>query len=147
MNTYCKLDCCEKCEQYQKSCKGCIESGGHPCGGSCSAAECIKEKGFDAFLKLKTDLVERVNELKLENLEISDLNLLIGGYVNLEYPLPNGSKIKLLEDNKIYFANQIEKPNSDRCYGVVADEGFLLICEYGAMGADPKIILYKSISN
>lgn len=146
MNTYCKLDCCEKCDLYKKSCKGCMESGGHPCGGSCPAAECIKEKGFDAFLKLKADLVEKVNSLKINGLEIQDLNLLIGGYVNLEYPLFNGTKVKFLEDNNIYFANQIEKEGSGRCYGVIADEKFILVCEYGSMGADPEIILYKNIS-
>lgn len=146
MNTYCKLDCCEKCDLFGKSCKGCEESCGHPCGGNCIAAECIKANGFDAYLKLKADLIENVNALKIKDLEISDLNLLIGGYVNLEYPLSNGTKVKFLEDNNIYFANQIERPDSDRCYGVVADKKFILICEYGYLGADPEIIIYKNIS-
>ena len=66
-----------------------------------------------------------------------------GFYVNLEYPLPNGQSVKLLEDNKVYLGNQIEIQGSNRCYGIVADEKYLLVCEYGCGGADPQIVVYK----
>ena len=66
-----------------------------------------------------------------------------GFYVNLEYPLPNGQSVKLLEDKKVYLGNQIEIPGSCRCYGIVADEKYLLVCEYGCGGADPQIVVYK----
>ena len=66
-----------------------------------------------------------------------------GFYVNLEYPLPNGQSVKLLEDNKVYLGNQIEIQGSGRCYGIVADEKYLLVCEYGCGGADPQIVVYK----
>lgn len=66
-----------------------------------------------------------------------------GFYVNLEYPLPNGQSVKLLEDNKVYLGNQIEIQGSGRCYGIVADEKYLLVCEYGCEGADPQIVVYK----
>lgn len=91
----------------------------------------------------KNTLIEEFNALGIENLHITDLNLLNGYYVNLEYTLPNGQAVKLLEDDKIYWGNQIEIPGSDRCYGIVADEGYLLVCRYGCNGADPEIILYK----
>ena len=39
--------------------------------------------------------------------------------------------------------NQIERTNSERCYGVVANEDFILVCEYGCNGADPEIVMYK----
>ena len=67
----------------------------------------------------------------------------IGAYVNLEYTLPSGQKIRLLDDKKVYLGYQLEKENSDRCYGLVADNHFLLVCEYGCNGADPEIIVYK----
>lgn len=146
MNTYCKLDCCGKCNLFGKSCEGCEKTGGHPCGGSCVAAEYIKKSGYDAFLKLKTDLIREINAMNINGLEVSDLNLLIGAYVNLEYPMPNGTTAKFLNDSSIYFANQIEKQGSERCFGVVADDKFILICEYGCMGADPEIIAFKKIS-
>ena len=63
--------------------------------------------------------------------------------MNLEYTLPNGEKIKLLDDTKVYLGYQVEKENSDRCYGFVADNDYLLVCEYGSNGADPEIIVYK----
>ena len=74
---------------------------------------------------------------------MNDLNLLTGSYVNLEYPLSNGTIVKFLNDKDIYLGNQIERIDSERCYGVVADETFILVCEYGCNGANPGIVLYK----
>ena len=74
---------------------------------------------------------------------MDDLNLLTGAYVNLEYPLSNGTTVKFLSDKDIYLGNQIERQDSERCYGVVANEDFILICEYGCNGSDPEIVLYK----
>ena len=74
---------------------------------------------------------------------MSDLNLLNGFYVNLEYPLPNGGTVKLLNDADIYWGNQIERPGNDRCYGIVGDERHLLVCEYGCNGSDPEILVYQ----
>ena len=50
---------------------------------------------------------------------------------------------KLLEDNKVYMGNQIQIPGTSRCYGIVADEEYLLVCEYGCDGTDPQIVVYK----
>lgn len=50
---------------------------------------------------------------------------------------------KLLDDEKIYLGNQICKQDSDRCYGLAADEDHLLVCEYGDGGADAEIILFQ----
>lgn len=54
-----------------------------------------------------------------------------------------GQTVKLLEDNNIYWGNQVEIPGSDRCYGLAVDEKYLLVCEYGCNGADPEIVTYK----
>ncbi len=61
--------------------------------------------------------------------QITELCALCGAYVNLEYSLSNGQKIKLLEDSNIYLGYQVEKKNSDKCYGLVADDEYLLVCE------------------
>lgn len=58
----------------------------------------------------------------------------------MEYPLPNGQSVKLFEDDKVYL---VEMPGSDKCYGVVADDAYLLVCEYGCGGTEPEIIMYK----
>jgi len=79
---------------------------------------------------------------RAEGLAVADLNLLTGSYVNLPYPLANGSTVQFLKDNDIYLGNQVEQANSYRCYGVVANEDYILICEYGCNGSDPKIVLY-----
>ena len=63
--------------------------------------------------------------------------------MNLEYPLSNGTTVKFLNDKDVYLGNQIERTNSKRCYGVVANEDFILVCEYGCNGADPEIVMYK----
>ena len=89
-------------------------------------------------------LMEEFNSLNLADLPpVTAFYQLNGAYVNLEYTLPNGSKIKLLDDTKVYFGCQIERPGSERCYGLVADENYLLVCEYGCNGAEPEIVYYK----
>ena len=60
----------------------------------------------------------------------------------MAYQLPNGETVKFLNDNDVYLGNQIEKQNSERCYGVVASEEFILVCEYGCNGINPEIVLY-----
>lgn len=88
-------------------------------------------------------MIEEINAFGISGLTVNDLNLLTGAYVNLEYPLSNGTTVKFLKDKDIYLGNQIERQDSERCYGVAADETFILVCEYGCNGADPEIVLYK----
>lgn len=98
---------------------------------------------MEKLLDLKPVLIEKFNSLGIKGLHLSDLNLLSGSYINLEYTLPNGQKVKLLEDDKMYLGNEIEIEGKERCYGVAADENYLLVCEYGCNGSDPEIIVYK----
>lgn len=142
LRSICGTDCCENCGRKEE-CGGCAETKGHPFGGTCTAAEYIKREGLDAFAEYKEKMVQEFNSLGIKDLKVKDLNLLNGFYINLEYPLPNGQSVKLLEDDKVYLGNQIEIPGSSRCYGIVADEEFLLVCEYGCDGADPQIVVYK----
>lgn len=139
----CGSDCCEKCPIHGKTCPGCRETGGHPCGGTCVAAERIESQGMESYLALKAEIVARVNSLGLPGLEISDLFLLNGSYVNLAYPMPDGQNVKLLCDSRVYFGNQVEQQGSDRCYGLVADETMLVVCEYGCGGSDPELLVYR----
>ena len=39
------------------------------------------------------------------------------------------------------------KPNSDRCYGLTADDTHLLVCEYGEGGTDAEIVIYQRIDS
>lgn len=134
--TYCGSNCCENCSRFSE-CGGCENCAGHPLGGSCVA----ERNG--SFPELKQRLIGEINALGIDGLTVDDLNLLTGAYVNLEYPLPNGTGVRFLNDKDIYLGNQIERPDSERCYGVVADETFILVCTYGCNGADPQIVLYK----
>ncbi len=118
-------------------CGGCEKCNGHPFGGSCIAE---RNKNFD---ELKKRLIDEINALCIEELAVNELFLLNGAYVNLEYRLMNGTTVKFLNDNDVYLGNQIERVNSERCYGVVANEEFILVCEYGCNGAEPEIVLYK----
>ncbi len=107
-------------------------------------AECYKTGGENGFVAYRNRLIEEFNSLGISDMPaITTLCQLSGAYVNLEYTLPNGEKVKLLDDTKIYLGNQVEKADSDRCYGLVADNNCLLVCEYGCNGAEPEIIVYK----
>ena len=57
--------------------------------------------------------------------------------MNLEYRLPNGEKVKFLDDRKTYLGNQLEcEFGGDRYFGVLADMDFILISTYEAQGKD-----------
>lgn len=142
MKTICGINC-TGCG-FRDNCKGCIETNGYPFGGECVAAECYKNGGMDCFKAYKNRLIQEFNALEIADMpEVTTLCQLCGSYINLEYTLPNGSRVKLLDDTKIYLGYQLEKENSDRCYGLAADNQYLLVCEYGCNGADPEIIVYK----
>lgn len=143
MNTYCGAEC-EQCNNKEK-CKGCVNTCGSPFGGRCIAAEYIKTGGMSAYEKFKEQLKCEINTLlKAESLPTEDkLFELVGEYVNFEYTLPGGKKVKFLNDKNIYLGTQIEIPDISLCYGVVADTTFIMICSYGANGSNPEILMFK----
>ena len=76
--------------------------------------------------------------------ELKKLNALVGAYVNLAYPLPCGASVKFLDDGTTYLGNQLEPENGgERCFGVLANADFILVCTYAAEGKDPELLLYK----
>ena len=97
------------------------------------------------FEEFKKKLIDEINDLHVEGLpKVESLNALIGSYVNLEYPLPNGAKVKFLDDNVTYLGNQLESEfGGDRCFGILANMDFILVCTYGENGADSELVLYK----
>lgn len=142
MKTICGMDC-GGCA-LKDGCGGCLETDGRPFGGECVAAQCYKLGGEAYFLAYQKRLMDEFNSLKIAGMPpVTGLCQLNGAYINLEYTLSNGKKIKLLDDRKIYLGCQIEKPNSSRCYGLAADKDCLLVCEYGCGGAEPEILIYK----
>lgn len=93
---------------------------------------------------MKEKLIEAFNALGIADLpKVTELHSHPGSFINLEYTLPSGQKVKLWDDKKTYFGNQLEKPGSERCYGLAADETYLLVCEYGCGGSDAEIVVYK----
>ena len=97
------------------------------------------------FEEFKKSLIDEINALHIEGMpKVEKLNALVGKYVNLEYSLPNGMNVKFLDDNTTYLGNQLEPEfGGERCFGVLANMEFILICTYGEEGADPELVLYK----
>ena len=97
------------------------------------------------FETFKKQLIEEINALHIEGMpKVEKLNALVGSYVNLAYPLPGGLSVKFLDDRTTYLGNQLESEfDGDRCFGVLANMDFILICTYGKDGADPELLLYK----
>ena len=95
------------------------------------------------FEALKKQLIDEINALQIEGMpKLEGLNALVGSYVNLAYPLPSGACVKFLNDQTTYLGNQLET-GDERCFGVLANADFLLICTYGKDAADPELLLYK----
>ena len=97
------------------------------------------------FDKFKNQLIDEINALGIEGMpKIEKLNALVGSYVNLAYPLPSGLNVKFLDDGTTYLGNQLESEfGGDRCFGVLANMDFILICTYEAEGKNPELVLYK----
>ena len=97
------------------------------------------------FEEFKNQLIEEINALHIEGLpRVEKLYALVGSYVNLEYPLPNGTKVKFLDDGVTYLGTQLESEfGGDRCFGILASMDFIMVCTYEAEGANPELVLYK----
>lgn len=97
---------------------------------------------FEEFKKL---LIQEINNLHIEGMpKVEKLNALVGKYVNLEYPLPNGRNVKFLDDQTTYLGNQLKSEfGGNRCFGVLANMDFIMICTYEAEGINPELVLYK----
>lgn len=141
--TYCGIDCKSVCDNYGKGCLGCEQTCGKPFGGTCVSAEHVKKHGTESLSKLHEQIICEINALGIDGLVAEKLYDLNGSYVNLEYTLDNGTKAKFLDDNKVYLGCQVERQNNQRCYGVVASEEFILVCEYGCNGDNPVLVAYK----
>lgn len=97
------------------------------------------------FEEFKANLVEEINALNIAGMpKVKKLSALVGGYVNLEYRLPNGKTAKFLDDAATYLGTQLEcESGGNRCFGIVANMDFILICTYEANGENPELVIYK----
>lgn len=144
-NSICGANCAE-CPSV-KECKGCAETKGCPYGKQCFIAKYILTGGMENYRVFKQGLLDEINALRIEGMEkVTELYPLVGNFVNLEYPLPNGNKTKFLKNDEMYLGAQVKNLFDDSgksCYGVIAREGFILVCEYGENGVNPEIVVYK----
>lgn len=101
--------------------------------------------GREKFEEFKQQLIFELNALlSLEGLPgVRDLNVLSGSFVNLEYTLPNGGRVKFLDDKATYLGTQLEFDDGGRCFGIAAGMDFLLICSYEENGENPELVIYK----
>ena len=105
--------------------------------------ESLNDDGqFEAF---KKQLIKEINDLKIDGMpKLDKLNALVGSYVNLAYPLPSGENVKFLNDQTTYLGNQLESEfGGERCFGVLANMDFIMVCTYEAAGKNPELLLYK----
>ena len=100
--------------------------------------------GAEKFEEFKRGLIEEINDLRIEGMpKLEKLSALVGGYVNLEYRLPNGKTAKFLDDGATYLGNQLESEFGGRCFGIVANMDFILVCTYEENGKNPELVIYK----
>ena len=101
--------------------------------------------GAEKFEEFKKQLIDEINDLHIEGMsKVEKLNALVGGYINLEYRLPNGKSVKFLDDGATYLGNQVEcEFGGDRCFGIAANMDFILVCTYEENGENPELIVYK----
>jgi transcriptional regulator with XRE-family HTH domain len=106
----------------------------------------IRIGGKEMFEEFKKKLVDEINTLvNVEGLpKVENLNVLPGSFVNLEYRLPNGQLVKFLDDKATYLGSQLEcEFGGERCFGIVANMDFILVCTYEENGENPELVIYK----
>jgi len=101
--------------------------------------------GAEKFEEFKKQLIEEINALNIDGMpKLEKLNALVGGYINMEYRLPNGRTVKFLDDEATYLGNQLEcEFDESVCFGIAANMDFILVCSYGENGENPELIIYK----
>lgn len=143
-NSICGANCAE-CPS-KEACPGCAETNGCPFGKQCFVAKYILTGGMENWNAFQQGLIDEVNALHIDGMEsVAELYPLVGRFVNLEYPVPGGN-VKFLQDDEMYLGAQVRNLLDDSgktCFGVIARESFLLVCEYGENGANPELVLYK----
>ncbi|MBQ4088224.1 MAG: helix-turn-helix domain-containing protein [Clostridia bacterium] len=101
--------------------------------------------GHDAVNEMEQKLMDEINDLQIDGMpKVEKLYQLKGDFVNLAYPLPSGASVSFLNDNATYLGAQLPCVfGGERCFGVVADVGFILVCTYEENGENPELVLYK----
>ena len=101
--------------------------------------------GAEKFAEFKQQLIDEINALHIDGMpKVETLNALVGGYINLEYRLPNGKLVKFLDDSATYLGNQLEcEFGGNRCFGIAANMDFILVCTYEENGENPELVIYK----
>ena len=96
--------------------------------------------------EFKAQLIREINTLlDIEGLpRVENLNVLPGEFVNMGYTLPNGERVKFLDDKQTYLGSQLESELGDVCFGIVANMDFLLVCSYEENGENPELVIYKT---
>lgn len=95
---------------------------------------------------MKEQLIQKFNALGIKDMpEVTELHELKGDFVNLECKLPNGQRAKILDDSKTYFGAELCKKDSVRCYGLAADEGQMIVYEYGDGGSEAELVIWKRL--
>ena len=97
------------------------------------------------FEEFKKQLIDEINDLHVEGMpKVEKLNALVGGYINLEYRLPNGNSVHFLDDGATYLGTQLEcEFGGDRCFGIAANMDFIIVCTYEENGTNPELLVYK----
>ena len=69
--------------------------------------------GREAYENFKQTIIDEFNSLSIPGMsKISELYALAGSFVNLEYPLPSGGTMKLLDNNSMYLGKRYIPPSS-----------------------------------
>ena len=101
--------------------------------------------GAEKFAEFKNQLIGEINALHIDGMpKVEKLNALVGGYINLEYRLPNGKTAKFLDDGATYLGTQLEGEfGGNRCFGIAANMDFIIVSTYEENGENPELVIYK----
>ena len=110
--------------------------------GICIDANALKEYGQKLSVSIG-ELEQKIYEEAGETFNINSPKQL-GVILFEKMQLPNGKKVKFLDDQKTYLGNQLKSEfGGERCFGILANMDFILVCTYEENGENPELLLYK----
>ena len=101
--------------------------------------------GEEKFNEFKQKMIGEINSLRIDGMpKVENLSVLSGKALNFEYELPNGQKVRFLDERAVYLGARLECIfDESQCFGIVAAMDFLLVCTYGKGGAEPELRMYQ----
>lgn len=101
--------------------------------------------GQEMFDKFKSTIINEINELHVDGMPpVPSLDNVSGKLINYSYRMPSGESVKLLKDDAIYLACELEcEFGGDLRFGAIASMDFILVFTHDKNNENTELVIFK----